>query len=62
MNQIATVFCLDRGHKVLATQDVAFTSSDELIRQLEPLRAQDALIEAWSGAVCMVRLQQKGAA
>jgi hypothetical protein len=56
MPEMATVFCLDEHHQVIASHEIAFTSHDDLMRQLEPLCVQHAMIEAWVGGVCVARL------
>jgi hypothetical protein len=56
MPDLATVYCLDERHRIIATHETDFTSHDDLIRYLEPLRVQYAFIEAWVGSVCVVRL------
>jgi hypothetical protein len=54
---MATVFCLDKRPQVIAAREIAFTSHDDLMRQLGPLRVQYAMIEVWVGGVRVARLR-----
>lgn len=55
--QRAAVFFLDDQDRVISTRDVEFTSSDELLQQLESDLARFARIEAWVESVCLFRLE-----
>jgi hypothetical protein len=52
----AVVFCLDAGGHVLSSGEVAFTSRAELARRLAEDVRRYAVVEAWQGCVCLVRL------
>lgn len=50
------VFCLDARGRVLSSGEVAFTSRDELARRLAEDMRRYAVVEAWQGCVCLLRV------
>lgn len=50
------VFCLDEAGRVLTSGEVAYTSRDDLARQLADDVRRYPVVEAWQGCICLLRL------
>ena len=55
MAQKALIFCIDAAGRVRSSRELEFTSRADLVQQLQPEIDRHALVEAWTGSVCLLR-------
>lgn len=55
MSDKALIFCMDRRGQVRASRELEFARHADLMQQLQPELDRHPMVEAWTGAVCLLR-------
>ena len=58
MTATAVIYYLDAEEHVLSSRELEFAPLDELRQRLEADHDPCAMIEAWEGGVCILRLRR----